>query len=115
MYEESCSRESSFGDYTRQMYQKRKKSTSIQTEKTVQPNIQQVLKEAKAVVEDREFKEMNSYGSYWSNYFNFQGRTRRGVYWTTTIINLTIWFFVAYWLEVYSSTLRDAWFFMGRG
>lgn len=112
MYEGSRSRESSYGDYTRQMYQKRKKSTSIQAEETVQPNIRQVLKEAKAVVEDRELKEMNSYGSYWSNYFNFQGRTRRGVYWITTIVNLTIWFLVANWLEGYSSTLRDAWPFL---
>ena len=112
MYEGSRSRESSYGDYTRQMYQKRKKSTSIQAEETVQPNIRQVLKEAKAVVEDRELKEMNSYGSYWSNYFNFQGRTRRGVYWITTIVNLTIWFLVANWLEGYSSTLRDAWLFL---
>ena len=112
MYEGSRSRENSYGDYTRQMYQKRKKSTSIQAEETVQPNIRQVLKEAKAVVEDRELKEMNSYGSYWSNYFNFQGRTRRGVYWITTIVNLTIWFLVANWLEGYSSTLRDAWLFL---
>ena len=112
IYEGSRSRENSYGDYTRQMYQKRKKSNSIQTEETVQPNIQQVLAEVRSLPGDIELKKMNTYGSYWSNYFNFQGRTRRGVYWTTTIINLTIWFFVAYWLEGYSSTLRDAWFFL---
>ena len=112
IYEGSRSRENSYGDYTRQMYQKRKKSNSIQTEETVQPNIQQVLAEVRSLPGDIELKKMNTYGSYWSNYFNFQGRTRRGVYWTTTIINLTIWFLVANWLEGYSSTLRDAWLFL---
>ena len=71
-----------------------------------------MLAEVRSLPGDIELKKMNTYGSYWSNYFNFQGRTRRGVYWTTTIINLTIWFLVANWLEGYSSTLRDAWLFL---
>ena len=45
-YEESRSRESSYGDYTRQIYQKREQLTATQNEGTVQPNIQQVLEEA---------------------------------------------------------------------
>ena len=45
-YEESRSRENSYGDYTRQIYQKREQLTATKNEGTVQPNIQQVLEEA---------------------------------------------------------------------
>lgn len=92
IYEESRSRDSSYGDYTRQMYQKREKTTTVQNEGTAQPNIQQVLVEAGRFAEDSELKKMNSYGAYWSNYFNFEGKTTRAGYWITTVINMVIWF-----------------------
>ena len=92
IYEESRSRDSSYGDYTRQMYQKREKITAVQNERTAQPSIQQVLVEAGSFAEDSELKKMNSYGAYWSNYFNFEGKTTRAGYWITTVINMVIWF-----------------------
>ena len=46
IYEESRSRESSYGDYTRQIYKKRDQLTDKQNEENVQPNIQQVLEDA---------------------------------------------------------------------
>ena len=46
IYEESRSRESSYGDYTRQIYKKREQLADKQNEENVQPNIQQVLEGA---------------------------------------------------------------------
>ena len=91
IYEESRSRENSYGDYTRQMYQKREQLSASQNKGTLQPNIQQVLEEAKSVVKDSNLKKNNSYGAYWSSYFDFKGKTTRAGYWTTTIINMIIW------------------------
>ena len=46
IYEESRSRESSYSDYTRQIYKKREQLADKQNEENVQPNIQQVLEDA---------------------------------------------------------------------
>ena len=46
IYEESRSRESSYSDYTRQIYKKRDQLADKQNEENVQPNIQQVLEDA---------------------------------------------------------------------
>lgn len=90
MYEKSRSGESSYGDYTRQMYQKRPQMPSPQAMRQVQPSIKQVLLEAQVAKEDSDLTKGNPYGAYWSNYFNFRGRTSRTGYWTVFIINTVI-------------------------
>ena len=88
-YEESLSRDSSYGDYTRQMYKKRDETPLIQENRTVQPNIMDVISDVRnsnvEVSGDRT--TCDPYISYWKNYFNFKGRTSRGDYWKTVIIN----------------------------
>ena len=115
IYEESRSRDSSYGDYTRQMYQKREKTTTVQNEGTVQPNIQQVLVEARSFAEDSELKKINSYGAYWSNYFNFEGKTTRAGYWITTVINMVIWFAGTMLLALTGRELGTYWFIIWPG
>ena len=115
IYEESRSRDSSYGDYTRQMYQKREKTTTVQNEGIVQPNIQQVLVEARSFAKDSELKKINSYGAYWSNYFNFEGKTTRAGYWITTVINMVIWFAGTELLLLTGLELGSYWFIIWPG